>query len=139
MIFLKSIVVWLVFILSESLNGAIRIAWFVPSLGDVRAEQLSFVTGSMLLVTIASLFIRWLQASRISQLLRIGLLWTVLTLSFEITLGHWFLGYSWPQIAAKFNLMQGELMSLEIVLLMLTPFLATKIRDTVIPPRSISS
>ncbi|MEA5504531.1 hypothetical protein VB735_15680 [Halotia wernerae UHCC 0503] len=63
MIFLRVIVVWLVFILAESLNGTIRIFWLVPALGDRTAHQISFVTGSILVLAIATLFIRWLWAS----------------------------------------------------------------------------
>jgi hypothetical protein len=92
MIFVRSLVVWLVFILLESLNGAIRIFWLV--LGDSRAQQIAFMTGSVLVLTVATLFSRWLQASRVSQLLSIGMLWMGLTLTFEIALGRVVFGYS---------------------------------------------
>lgn len=130
MIFVRSIVVWLVFILLESLNGAIRIFWLVPSLGDSRAQQIAFMTGAVLVLTVATLFIRWLQASRVSQLLSVGMLWMVLTLAFEIALGRLVFGYSWEQIAAKFNVLNGELMPFELVLLVLAPLIAARIRDT---------
>ena len=130
MIFLRSIVVWLVFILAESLNGTIRIFWLVPSLGDSRAQQIAFLTGSVLVLTIATLFIRWLQASRISQLLSIGMLWMMLTLAFEIALGRFIFGYSWEQIAANFNVLNGGLMPFELALLVLAPLIAARIQDT---------
>lgn len=130
MIFLKGIVVWLVFILVESLNGTIRIFWLVPLLGDVRAERLSFVTGSVLVLAIATLFSHWLQASRISPQLSVGLLWMVLTLAFEIALGRWVFGYTWEQIAADFNLINGKLMALELALITLAPLIAARIRST---------
>jgi hypothetical protein len=53
MLILKSIIVWLVFILAESLNGTVRSLWLVPFLGDRLAEQISFVIGSVLLLAIA--------------------------------------------------------------------------------------
>jgi hypothetical protein len=130
MIFVKSLVIWLVFILLESLNGAIRIFWLVPSLGDGRAHQIAFVTGSVLVLTVSTLFSRWLQASRVSQLLSVGMLWMVLTLAFEIALGRMILGYSWEQIAAKFNVLNGGFMPFELVLLTLAPLIAAKIRGT---------
>ena len=130
MIFLRSIVVWLVFILAESLNGTIRIFWLVPSLGDSRAQQIAFLTGSVLVLTIATLFIQWLQASRISQLLSIGMLWMMLTLAFEIALGRFIFGYSWEQIAANFNVLNGGLMPFELALLVLAPLIAARIQDT---------
>lgn len=130
MIFVRGIVVWLVFILAESLNGTVRIFWLVPSLGDVRAEQISFVTGSILVLAIATLFIRWLQAARVSQLLSVGMLWMVLTLAFEIALGRVIFGYSWEQIAANFKAIDGGLMPFELVLLTLAPLIAARIRGT---------
>jgi hypothetical protein len=38
-------------------------------------------------------------------------------------------GYSWAEIAANYNLLQGRLMLLGLVLLVLAPLIATKIRD----------
>ncbi len=130
MIFLKGMMIWFVFILAECLNGTVRIFWLVPSLGDRTAEHISFVTGSILVLAIATLFIRWLQASRISQLLSVGMLWMVLTLAFEIALGRIAFGYSWEQISANFNLFKGELMLFELALLALAPLIATRIRGT---------
>ncbi|HEY9709011.1 MAG TPA: hypothetical protein V6D48_12490, partial [Oculatellaceae cyanobacterium] len=84
MIFIRGIVVWLVFIVAESLNGTVRTLWLVPALGDLRAHQISFITGSILVLAIATLFVRWLQASRVSQLLGVGVVWLLLTVVFEI-------------------------------------------------------
>ena len=128
MLLVKSIVIWLLFILVESLNGTIRTLWLVPSLGDIQAHQVSFITGSIVVVAIATLFIPWLHASRISQLLGVGLLWLGLTVAFEVALGRFILGYSWTQIAADYNLFQGGLMPLGLVWLMLSPLMATKLR-----------
>lgn len=128
MIILKGIIVWLVFIVAESLNGTVRILWLVPSLGDILAHQISLITGSILVLTIATLFIRWLQVSRISQLLGIGVLWLLLTVVFEIALGRFILAYSWEQIAADYNLFQGGLMPIDLVFLTLSPLIAGKIR-----------
>ncbi|MGB5631368.1 MAG: hypothetical protein WBM86_01145, partial [Waterburya sp.] len=119
MLILKGIIIWLVFILAESLNGTARILWLVPYLGDRPAHQISFVIGSVLVLTIAILFVRWLQASHFSQLLYVGVLWLLLTVVFEIVLGRLILGYSWSQIGADYNLLQGGLMPIGLVLLVL--------------------
>jgi len=127
-IILKSIVIWLVFILVESLNGTARIFWLVPLLGNPLAHQVSFAIGSVLVVTIATLFIRWLHASHVFQLFGIGILWLLLTVVFEISLGLFVLDYSWQQIGSDYNLLQGGLMPLGLALLMLSPYIAAKIR-----------
>ena len=128
MIILKSILVWLVFILAESLNGTARIFWLIPLLGENLAHQISFAIGSLLVLAIATLFIRWLEASKLSQLLSIGLIWLLLTVLFEIALGRFVLAYSWQQIAADYNVLQGGLMPIGLVLLVFSPFIAAKIR-----------
>jgi hypothetical protein len=128
MIFIRSLLVWLMFILAESLNGTVRNLWLIPVLGDRVAQQISFVTGSVLIITIATLFIRWLNARYINQLLGIGLLWLSLTLGFEIALGRFILGYSWERIVADYNLAQGGLMPIGLVLVLLSPLIATQLR-----------
>jgi hypothetical protein len=131
--FLRGIVVWLVFIFAESLNGTIRNLLLVPSLGDFWAHQISFFTGSILVLAIAIVFARWLHASRVSQLLGVGVLWLLLTVAFEIALGRFILGYSWERIAADYNLLQGGLMPIGLVLLTLAPLIAAKIRGLQLP------
>jgi hypothetical protein len=129
MLFLRSIAIWLIFIVIESINGTIRTLWLVPLLGDLRAHQISFVTGSLLILTIATIFIRWLNATSLAQSIGVGVFWMLLTVTFEVALGRWAFGYSWTQIAADYNLLQGRLMSLGLVLLLFAPLIATKIRD----------
>ncbi|MEA5625021.1 hypothetical protein [Nostoc sp. UHCC 0251] len=126
--FFRSIGVWLVFIVAESLNGTVRNLFLAPSLGDFWAQQISFFTGSILVLTIAIVFVQWLYDFRVSQLLGVGLLWLLLTVGFEISLGRFILGYSWERITADYNLLQGGLMSIGLVLFTLAPLIAAKIQ-----------
>jgi hypothetical protein len=128
MIILRGIVVWLIFIAAESLNGTIRILWLVPALGDFWAHQISFIIGSLLVLAIATIFVRWLQASSVLQLIGVGILWLLLTVVFEIVLGRFIFAYSWERIAADYNLLQGGLMPIGLILLALSPVIAAKIR-----------
>jgi hypothetical protein len=128
MLFFKAIVVWLVFIAAESLNGIFRELFLVPRLGELSAHQLGFVTGSALILAIATIFASWLGAYRQPQLLKIGSLWLILTVLFEIALGRLVLGYAWERIFADYNLISGRLMLLGLVLLVLAPLIAVKLR-----------
>lgn len=129
MLYLKAIAIWLTFIIAESLNGTIRIFWLIPTFGDPLAHQISFVTGATLIVAIATLFVPWLHLSQFSQMLQVGFLWMLLTVMFEISLGRFVFGYSWGQIAADYNLLQGNLMSLGLILIVLSPFVGMRIRE----------
>jgi hypothetical protein len=127
MVVIKSIVVWLVFILAESLNGTARILWLVPALGDEVAHRVSFAIGSIIILSIATVFVPWLRASP-RQGLGIGLLWASLTLAFEVGLGRWVLAYSWAQIWADYDLTHGALMPFGLVLMALSPWMGRSIR-----------
>jgi hypothetical protein len=129
MILLKGVMIWLMFIIAESLNGTVRILWLIPAFSDPLAHQISFLMGAILIVTIATIFVSWLQAAHISQLLAVGVLWLLLTVGFELILGRFVLGYSWSQIAADYNIYQGGLMPYGLVLLTLSPVIAVKIRE----------
>jgi hypothetical protein len=135
---LKSIAVWLIFILTESLNGTIRTLWLVPSLGDPLAHQFSFIIGMLIVLAIAMLFVHWLQASRVSQLLGVGVLWMGLTLAFEVVLGRVILGYTWEQITADYNVSQGGLMSFGLIWVALSPLIAAKMRGVFPKPHQLA-
>lgn len=105
MLFFRSMAIWLIFIIVESLNGTIRTLWLVPLVGELRAHQISFAVGSLLILTIATIFVRWLNISSYSQSIGIGFLWMLLTVGFEVGLGRFTFGYTWAQIAADYDLL----------------------------------
>lgn len=128
---LRGFIVWLVIIVAESLHGTARELWLKPLVGDFRARQIAFFSGMVLILVVALLFVRWLRAESNRQLLHIGLLWAVLTLVFEFSLGLFVMGYSWQRMWEDYNLLRGGLMGLGLVWLIFVPQLAAKIRQIV--------
>ncbi len=120
MLGLKSVVAWLFFILAESLNGTVRVLWLEPAVGEAQALPISFAMGTILVMALATLSTPWLLASR-SQQLGVGALWSGLTFAFELGLGRLIFGYSWPQILADYQLSQGGLMPIGLLLIMISP------------------
>lgn len=125
---LRGLMVWLVIIAMEFLHGTARIVWLEPLVGDFRARQISVFTGSLMILAIAFLFIRWLRASQVTQLLRVGLLWLVLTIGFEIALGRFIMQLSWERIFSDYNLLRGGLMPIGLLVLTLSPLITAKMR-----------
>jgi len=123
MYLLRGFTIWLVIIIAETLHGTARNVWLAPYMSDLSARQLSFFSGALVILAIATLFAPWLQASR-SQLFKIGLLWALLTLLFELCLGRFILRYSWARLFADYNLFQGGLMVFGLLLLVFAPLLA---------------
>jgi apolipoprotein N-acyltransferase len=129
-VFLRGLVVWVIFMLAEVLHGTARILWLEPLIGDVKARQISVFTGLAIILAIVIASIPWIDATHVKQLWGIGLLWLGLTVSFELALGRFVMGLSWERIASDYNLLQGGLMPLGLLILTLSPLIAAKVRDS---------
>ncbi len=62
------------------------------------------------------------------DLLAVGLLWLGLTLAFEVAFGYFMIGASWERLAADYNVMAGGLLPFGMIVLLLSPPIAGKVR-----------
>ena len=115
---------------AESISGTIRSLWLIPAVGEVRAGQIGFVVGVIIVITTAWLFIRWMRPKKPSALLAIGLLWAALTLAFEVALGRLVLNYSWERMVLDYEIAQGGLMLIGLAVLLFAPLIAATLRGT---------
>ena len=58
----------------------------------------------------------------------VGLLWVLLTLAFEFTLGLFVLGYSWQRMIEDYDITRGGFLLLGMIVLCLAPLMAAKLR-----------
>jgi hypothetical protein len=128
MYLLRALIVWLVIVAVESAHGTLRELLLAPLVGDFRARQISVFTGSLLILGVAYIFVRWMRAGSAGKLLAVGVLWLFLTLIFEFGLGLFVLGYSWERVASDYDLSRGGLMPFGLVLLTLAPLIAARLR-----------
>ena len=115
--------------LTESVNGILRGILLVPHVGDFRARQIGVFIGSLLILAIVYLFVDWIQARTARSLVVVGLFWLVLTLLFEIGLGRFVAGRSWPHVFSDFDIAHGGLLPFGLVVLTLAPLLASRLRN----------
>ncbi len=127
----RAVAVWFVLILAEIVHGIARGFLLAPYLGEFRSSQIGVFTGSVIIFAVALTFVRWIGASRSSELLRVGVLWIGLTLAFEFLFGRFVLGASWERLAADYNIIEGGLLPFGMVFLLLSPLLAGKLRRVV--------
>jgi len=128
MVFLRAFLVWLIIVFAEFVHGAARGMLLEPYVGDFHARQIAVFTGSAIILFIAIMFVRWIDARSIYQLLGVGFMWLVLMLGFEIGFGYFFMGYSWERIGSDYNLLRGGLLPIGMVVLTVAPLIAAKIR-----------
>jgi hypothetical protein len=126
----RAIAVWLLVIAAEILHGIARGIFLVPHVGEFRSNQIGVLTGSVIILVIAVIFVRWIGAFRTSTLLAVGALWLGLTLGFEMLFGRFVVGTSWERLAADYNVVEGGLLPFGMAILLLSPLIAGKIRGT---------
>lgn len=124
----RALIVWLGIVLAESVHGTLRTLFLEPVLGSFRARQWSVLTGSALILTIAWATSRWVGARRRGDLLALGAVWVALTSGFEIALGRLVMGASWERILEDYDLRRGGLMLFGMIVLLLAPLLAWKLK-----------
>ena len=123
----KALVVWVLIVIAETIHGIIRQLLIAPALGDLPARQVGVVTGSVIIIVIAWACIRWIGARSLVDQFRVGLLWVVLIVIFEIGLGT-ALGYSRQRLLSDYNLAEGGFMGLGLLFMLFAPALAARIR-----------
>ncbi len=125
---IRPLVVWLVIIVAEILHGIVRAVVLVPIVGEFRSNQIGVFTGSLIILVIAWLSVRWIGASRRSDLMMVGALWLALTLAFELLFGRLIMKHSWQRLLADYNVLAGGLMPLGLLVLLFAPWIASKMR-----------
>ncbi|MFM9904588.1 MAG: hypothetical protein ACKVQJ_08470 [Pyrinomonadaceae bacterium] len=124
---IRALSIWILLILVETLHGILRGLLLVPLVGPIRANQIGVAVGSLLILVISILTIKWIGATRTSALLTIGIVWVLLTLAFEVGLGYAVGG--WDRVSMDYDPRQAGLMPLGLLSMMLSPLIARRIRN----------
>lgn len=127
-IIIRSLVIWLLIICAEIFHGILRAIVLVPIVGEFRSNQIGVFTGSAIIILIAYFTIRWIGAKRKGELLMVGGIWLVLTVAFEVLFGRFVMGLTWENLLAGYNMLNGGLMPIGLLLLFLSPMFAAKLR-----------
>lgn len=106
----KAITTWLLIVIAESLHG-----------------PLGVLVGSAIVFAIAWASVRWIAAKSFAEQFRVGLLWVVLIVIFEFTLGS-ALGYSLERLLSDCNMAQGGFLGLGLLFTLFAPALAARVR-----------
>jgi hypothetical protein len=120
-IVIRALATWLVMIVAEILHGSARGIFLVPHVGEFRSSQIGVFTGSVIILAVALVFVRWIGATRPAQLLMVGLIWLCLTLAFEVLFGRFVIGASWEWLAADYNMLEGGLLPFGMLVLLVSP------------------
>jgi hypothetical protein len=123
----RALAVWLLIVALESVNGTLRELVLTPAVGDLRARQIGVGIGSLLVLAVAWSTVRWIGCRTLARQLGVGALWVVLTLAFELGLGL-ALGLSAERLLADYDPTRGGFLGLGLLVLLLAPLLAARLR-----------
>jgi hypothetical protein len=114
---------WIPMLALAIFNGAMREATYGKHMSELRAHQVSTVTGSLLIgLFIFGLTRIWrLEIAR--QAVEIGLIWVVLTTAFEFLFGHFVAKHPWGRLLRDYNIFEGRVWVLFLVWLAVAPWL----------------
>lgn len=130
----RAIAIWLIILAAESINGTIRRIWLVPALGELTSHQIGVLAASALILFIAWLTARWLDARTFRAQLQTGVLWVVLMLAFEFGVGL-AIGNSMQRMLVEYDLSRGGLMGLGFLVLLFAPAFAARMTNVHRLPR----
>ncbi len=124
----RAIVAWFLMIPAAIANGVFRETVVKPVVGDQTAHQLSVVTGSALFLTVAYYLLRDHAGDAEDRaLLGIGASWIAGTILFEFGFGHFIDGKSWSELTHDYNIAEGRLWPVVLLVIFLAPLIVKRI------------
>src|SRR4029079_10666447 len=123
-IYVRAILAWILFIPIVFMNAVFRELVYKPFTGELLAHQISTITGSVAFFLLAYFLLRhYMYNTPNDKLLFIGLMWVVLTIVFEFSLGIFVTGASWNKMLNDYNIGQGRIWIFFLVIILITPFI----------------
>jgi hypothetical protein len=117
----RALAVWLAILLLANINGAVRELWIIPDIGEVAGRAVSTVILCALVLLLTWLTIGWIRPIAPADAMKIGALWLVLTLAFEFLVGHYLFRKSWAVLLEDYNVAQGRIWVVVLVVVLLAP------------------
>ena len=127
-LFLKASMIWFIMAIFAVINGMIRENIFVPYLGEANALPISGISLSIIIFTITYLSFDLFGKNGYLTNLYIGIQWVAMTLIFEFVFGHYAMGKSWLELLQVFNLLEGNLFIVALLVTFFSPIVVALIK-----------
>ena len=117
----RFILAWIPMVLIAIANGMIREANYGKQLSDLRAHQISTLTGVFLFGVYIWGLTHVLSITSTGQAVAIGLIWLAMTITFEFLFGHYVAKHSWNTLLADYNVLKGRLWAVVLIWVAIAP------------------
>jgi len=120
---------WVPMVFIAIANGAIREGWYGKHMSELRAHQISTITGVLLFGVYIWVLIRIWRPESAGQALTIGLVWLGMTIAFEFLFGRYVVKRSWRDLLHDYNLFAGRVWMVVLVWVTLAPYLFYRLQQ----------
>jgi hypothetical protein len=120
---LRYVLAWIPMMAIGIINGTLRVVTYGKVLSELRAHQVSTITGVFLMGLYIWIILSFWTPNSLQHALLIGILWLGLTVAFEFLFGHYIAGHSWSQLLRDYNLFAGRIWLLVLIWITIAPLL----------------
>lgn len=111
-------------------NGGLRDMTYGKHLPALLANQLSCLTGIVLLGIVIYLYLRHWKLDSAKLAISLGLFWMALTVAFEFLFFHFVGKRSWADLLESYDMASGQLWPLILIWVAVAPYLFYRLPDT---------
>lgn len=112
---------------AESVSGLLRELFLEVAFGDRVTHQVGVAVGSLLVIAITVASIRWMRVETTRWLLGVGVLWAVLTFTFDAAVSRVLVDGSFERVFADYDPRRGGLMLVGMTVLALAPLVTARV------------
>ena len=127
-IIVKIIAIWLIMVVPAMVNGVLRDDFFAPILGPTVALPLSSISLTIIVVFMTYITIPFFGKNTRSTFIVIGIAWMLMILFFEFIFGYYSVLRPWGVILQVFNIPDGNLFLLVLLVSLLAPYFMARFR-----------
>ena len=123
--YLFALIIWVIFAVVEFLDGILIRVLASPGLGNYGVHVTSTIRLFCFVIIMTYILIRSLDIRYCSMtdMLFIGLLWFVLSVTYRFVYSHYVRYYPWNLLLAEYNIFEGGLRGFILLAQLLTPYL----------------
>ena len=114
---------WFTMLGVAMVNGGLRDMTYGKQLPALPANQLSCLSGVVLLGVVMYLYVRHWSLGSARQAIYIGLFWMALTVAFEFLFFHYFGRRSWAVLLESYDMASGQLWPLVLLWVAVAPYI----------------
>lgn len=106
---------WLFLFFAGFINGLIREFVYKQYVGELTAHQISTFTLILFITVIVWFIYRRRPLENYSQCVMIGIIWIVMTVTWEFIFGHYVMGHSWEKLLYDYRIRDRRIWILAVL------------------------